>query len=73
MRDPRRVLENASVLLVVILSAPLAALLAAVFATYLWLVFFPDAAAAADAPRDLFLASYGFSYLAICAAALRGK
>ena len=44
MGDLRRFLENTSVLLVLVLSAPLAAFLAAVFLIYLYILFVPGAA-----------------------------
>ncbi len=73
MGDLKRTLENASVLFVVILSAPLAALLIAVFAIYLYLIFFPAAVAGPGELRDIFAMVYATLYLTICFFAVKGS
>ena len=72
MGDLRRFLENTSVLLVVILSAPLAALLVAVFLIYFYILFVPGAAGATGELRDLFTMFYVVIYLTICFFVVKG-
>lgn len=72
MGDLKRVLENTSVLLVLLLSAPLAALLFAVFLIYLYILAVPSAAGGTDELRDLFAMFYVLVYLTICFFAVKG-
>ena len=73
MGDMKRAMENASVLLVVILSAPLAALLAAIFVIYFYMIFFPAALGGPGELRDIFAMIYAVVYLSICFFAVRGS
>lgn len=73
MSDLRRKLENVSVLLVIFLSAPLAALLVAVFLVYFFILFTPDAPGATTELRDLFTMVYVIVYLTICFLAVKGS
>lgn len=72
MRDYRRILENTSVLLVLLLSAPLAAMLIAVLLTYLVVLFMPDGLGKVGEMRDLFAMMYAVIYLTICFFAVKG-
>jgi hypothetical protein len=71
MGDLKRALESGAVLFVVILSAPLAALLAAVFLIYFYMIFFPAALGGTGELRDIFAMIYAFVYLTICFFAIR--
>lgn len=73
MEEFRRALENASILFVVIFSAPLAALLVAVFLLYLYIVFAPSAPGNTAELRDLFAMVYAVLYLTICFFAIKGS
>ncbi len=73
MDDLRRFLENTTILLVVILSAPLAALLVAIFLIYLCILFVPSAAGGTSELRDLFAMFYVAIYLTICFYAVKGS
>ncbi len=73
MGELNRALENAAVLLVVILSAPLAALLFAVLATYLILLFNPLLAEDSGTVWACFGVSFAAIYAAICFFAVRWK
>ncbi len=73
MGDVKRALENGTVLFVVILSAPLAALLASVFLIYLYMIFFPAALGGPAELREIFAMVYAFVYLTICFFAVKGS
>lgn len=73
MDEFRRALENGTVLFVMILSAPLAALLAAVFLVYLYMIFFPTTLGETAELRDIFAMVYAFVYLTICFFAVKGS
>ena len=73
MDEFKRALENGTVLFVMILSAPLAALLAAVFLVYLYMIFFPTALGETAELRDIFAMVYAFVYLTICFFAVKGS
>ncbi len=72
MNDLRRKLENTSVLLVVVLSAPLAALLVAVLLIYIYILAVPSDLGQTETLRDLFAMVYVAVYLTICFWAVRG-
>lgn len=73
MGDLKRVLENSSVVLVLLLSAPLAALLVSVLLLYLFIVAVPSAAGGTGELRDLFAMFYAIVYLTICFFAIKGS
>ncbi len=73
MDDLRRFLENTTILLVVILSAPLAALLVAIFLIYLCILFVPSAAGGTSELRDFFAMIYVVIYLTICFFTVKGS
>lgn len=73
MDEFKRALENGTVLFVMILSAPLAALLAAVFLVYLYMIFFPTTLGETAELRDIFAMVYAFVYLTICFFAVKGS
>ena len=73
MDEFRRALENGTVLFVMILSAPLAALLAAVFLVYLYMIFSPTTLGETAELRDIFAMVYAFVYLTICFFAVKGS
>ena len=68
-----RALEHVAVLLVVMLSAPLAALLFAVLATYLILVVYPLPAGEPGMAWATFGVTFALAYLTICFFAVRRK
>tara|TARA_Y100000588_G_scaffold345799_1_gene393372 strand:+ start:1337 stop:1558 length:222 start_codon:yes stop_codon:yes gene_type:complete len=72
MNDFRRKLENISVLLVLVLSAPLAALLVAVLLIYFYILAIPGAPGETESLRDLFAMIYVAVYLTICFWAVKG-
>jgi hypothetical protein len=73
MGDLKRVLENTSVVFVLLLSAPLAALLFSVLLIYLYIVAVPSASGGTGELRDLFAMFYVIVYLTICFFAIKGN
>ncbi|NKB60451.1 MAG: hypothetical protein GKS00_29445 [Alphaproteobacteria bacterium] len=72
MDEFKRALESGTVLFVVILSAPLAALLIAVLLVYLYMIFFPTTLGETGELRDIFAMVYAVVYLTICFFAVKG-
>lgn len=73
MDEFKRALESGTILFVMILSAPLAALLGAVFLIYLYIIFAPTTLGETAELRDIFAMVYAFIYLTICFFAVKGS